>query len=205
MYLSINPHFLAFLIDSLSTALVWRLALVSSFPFSLFFLIYAYSFCECAIYCPWRLPSWLKTPQVALPAKINVRNRLPQPNTRRAFTVRDKMCLWKQHFSVDPSWAYSQQKFPSCFHTCCCEVTLLHLIVERMVSWTWRAHSLEEFSFLDLSESKEFSLYGCEISSGRITATYLLLIKLRSYFHFSSFINQSFISTDIHSYSQLFK
>ena len=103
------------------------------FLFSLIFLIYTYSFCKCAVGSPRWLPCWQKTLQVALPTKIRVRNHLPQLNSRLAFTVWDIMCFCRNNISVDSSWAYSQQKFPSCCHTCCWEVRLLHLAVEQMV------------------------------------------------------------------------
>lgn len=78
--------------------MAWRLALVSSFPFCLIFLIYTYPFCECAIGGPWWLPCWQKTPRTALPTKIRVRNRLPQLKTRLAFTFWEKMCFVETTF-----------------------------------------------------------------------------------------------------------
>ena len=100
-----------------------------------------------------------------------------------------KCVLWKQHFSVDSSWAYSRQKFPSCFHTCCCEVKFLHPVAEPMVGWmrgsqTGRILILKFIWGQNIGkrrQPRDFFFCGCETSSRRITLIWCLLLEARSF------------------------
>lgn len=61
-----------------------------------------------------------------------------------SLTVWDKMCFMETTVLCWLILSLFSAKIPSCFHTCCCEAKLLHL-VEHMVSWTWGATHRKDF------------------------------------------------------------
>ena len=118
-----------------------------------YFLRETGGFGEYIIGCPWCLPKLTEDYRAALPT----RSEWEFPSV----TVWDKMCFVETTALCWLILSLFSAKIPSCFHTCCCEAKLLHL-VEHVVSWTWGAHPQEEFSSADLEQEEEGSPGMCE-------------------------------------------